>query len=573
MRFSNYYIPTLKEDPKDAEIVSHKLMIRAGLIRKLGSGLYTYLPLGKRALRKVEEIVREEMDNAGALEFSFPLLVPVELWIDSGRWNPDKKELMRLKDRNDNIMVLSPTNEESFTDFFRKEFHSYKQLPVNFYQIGIKFRDEIRPRFGVMRAKEFLMKDAYSLDLDEESLDVSYKKMRDAYYNVFRRCMLDTISVKADSGDIGGDASEEFMVKSSVGEEEIVACECGYIANIETAESVLEQDDNKEYDLKTIEMIHTPNVKTIDDLVQFFDITAKKFIKSLVYKADNKSILVLIRGDYDINETKLKSKLGIHNLELADDETIFDISGSPAGFIGPYNLKKDIPIYADFSVKDIVNGITGANKKDFHYKNINPGRDFQAQYYDLRLVKKGDKCVHCGKQLDIFRGIEVGHIFKLGDKYSKAMGVKVLDKNGKEVTPLMGCYGIGITRTLAAIIEQHNDKDGIIWPITVAPFHVIITIVNTKNEELLKLAEKIENDLEKQGIEVLVDDRDLRPGFKFKDADLIGIPFRVNLSEKALNNNSFEIVRRKDKEIFYVSMDEIIDKLINLINIENKKER
>jgi len=562
---SHYFIPTLKEIPAEAVISSHQLMLRAGLIRKVGSGLYVYLPMGYKALIRISEVIRQEMNRAGALEFSIPLLVPMELWQESGRWNPDKQELMRLKDRHDRMLILSPTNEENFTDLFRNEIHSYRDLPVNFYQIGTKFRDEIRPRYGVMRAKEFLMKDAYSFDLDETSLDQSYKKMQQAYYTIFQRCRLKTVSVKADSGDIGGDSSEEFMVESVVGEDEIVTCECGYVANMETADDRLDVAAADAI-LDPLETVHTPDVHSIEQLVEFFTITPKKFIKSLIYRADDQPVMVLIRGDKEINEVKLKNLLKAVNLQLADSQTVTQVTGADVGYAGPLNLKETIPVYADHSVRGVTNGITGANQSHYHLKNVTPSRDLpDLRYYNLNRVDHDSVCAQCGRPLNIYMGIEVGHIFKLGDKYTKAMQVTVTDQSGQEVTPLMGCYGIGVGRTLAAVIEQNHDQDGIIWPIGIAPFDITILTLNTQNPQAMELASQISGQLEKAGYQVLVDDRNVSPGFKFKDADLIGIPVRINLGDRSLKNQEVEIVLRRTKEVQRVRIDDAVPVVIRIV--------
>lgn len=562
---SQYFIPTLKEIPAEAVIASHQLMLRAGLIRKVGSGLYVYLPLGYKALVKIADIIRQEMNRSGALEFSIPLLVPMELWIESGRWNPHKQELMRVKDRHDRMLILSPTNEENFTDLFRNEIHSYRDLPVNFYQIGTKFRDEIRPRYGVMRAKEFLMKDAYSFDLDECSLDLSYKKMQHAYYTIFQRCRLKTVSVKADSGDIGGDSSEEFMVESVVGEDEIATCSCGYVANMETADDrlidLLEEDP-----LHAVELVHTPDTRSIEQLIEFFKTTSGKFIKSLIYLADDKPVMVLIRGDKEINEVKLKNVLKAVNLQLADSCTVTRVTGAEVGYAGPLNLKESIPVYADHSVRNICNGITGANQSHYHLRYVTSQRDLpNLTYANLNRVNQNSVCSKCGRSLNIYMGIEVGHIFKLGDKYTKAMQVSVTNQSGKEVTPLMGCYGIGVGRTLAAIIEQNHDQDGIIWPMEIAPFHVTILPLNIQNPQAMELAHQWSAQLEKEGYHVLVDDRDVSPGFKFKDADLIGIPVRITIGDRSLKNQEVELVPRRTKQIQKVKIDETVPAVIQMI--------
>ncbi len=570
MKMSNYFIPTLKEDPNDAVVASHKLMIRAGLIRKLGAGLYSYLPLGLKVFKKIENIIREEMNKAGAIEFSLPILTPSELWEKSGRWNEFGPEMFRVTDRGNHKYALGPTHEEVFTEIVRLEINSYKQLPVNFYQIKTKFRDEIRPRFGVMRGREFTMKDAYSFDRDEKGLDVSYNKMKIAYKNIFKRCGLDTVIVDADTGAMGGKQSEEFMVLSDIGEETLVFCSnCGYSANIEKAVSKDSKNFEKE-ELQEMKEVETPDTRTIEELVKFFNTGADKFIKTIIYIADGKPVVVLIRGDIEINETKLKNSLSAVELELADDETVRKITSAEVGFAGPVGLK-DIMIVADYSIKTIYNGITGANKTGYHLINVNYDRDFKVdKFFDLRTVKEGDLCVKCDSPLEFKKGIEVGHIFKLGTKYTESMDVKFLDEDNKEKYPIMGCYGIGVDRTMAAIIEQSNDKWGIIWPITVAPFEIIIIPVSLKSDSVKKVSYEIYNNI-KDKYEVLFDDREESPGFKFKDADLIGIPIKIIIGEKNLKDDFVEIKLRKDNISKKIKMNNFYQELDNIIKEEYKQ--
>ncbi len=570
MKMSNYFIPTLKENPNDAVVASHKLMIRAGLIRKLGAGLYSYLPLGLKVFKKIENIIREEMNKAGAIEFSLPILTPSELWEKSGRWNEFGPEMFRVTDRGNHKYALGPTHEEVFTEIVRLEINSYKQLPVNFYQIKTKFRDEIRPRFGVMRGREFTMKDAYSFDRDEKGLDVSYNKMKIAYKNIFKRCGLDTVIVDADTGAMGGKQSEEFMVLSDIGEETLVFCSnCGYSANIEKAVSKDSKNFEKE-ELQEMKEVETPDTRTIEELVKFFNTGADKFIKTIIYIADGKPVVVLIRGDIEINETKLKNSLSAVELELADDETVRKITSAEVGFAGPVGLK-DIMIVADYSIKTIYNGITGANKTGYHLINVNYDRDFKVdKFFDLRTVKEGDLCVKCDSPLEFKKGIEVGHIFKLGTKYTESMDVKFLDEDNKEKYPIMGCYGIGVDRTMAAIIEQSNDKWGIIWPITVAPFEIIIIPVSLKSDSVKKVSYEIYNNI-KDKYEVLFDDREESPGFKFKDADLIGIPIKIIIGEKNLKDDFVEIKLRKDNISKKIKMDNFYQELDNIIKEEYKQ--
>ncbi|MGC8764294.1 MAG: proline--tRNA ligase [Brevinematia bacterium] len=568
MLFSKMLIPTLREVPKDAEINSHILMYRAGLIRKLGTGLYTFLPLGLRTLQKIINIIREEMNRAGALELLPPILIPAEYWKESGRYEVMGQEMFRLKDRHDVDMVLGPTHEEVFTAVVRENVRSYRDLPLNLYQINTKFRDEIRPRFGVMRCREFIMKDAYSFDIDEEGLDKNYEAMRTAYRRIFKRCGLDVIPVLADTGSMGGSASEEFMVPSTIGEEEIIKCpSCGYVANVELAKSYYDFKAKDEKELP-LEEIHTPDIKTIEQLTEFLKLSPERFIKSIVYVADGEPIMALIRGDFEINETKLKNLLKCNTLELASEEIIKKVTNAPVGFASPLGLK--LKIIADESVTVMKNAVSGANKKDYHIKNICYGRDFKADITgDIRKVKAGEICPQCKSVLESYRGIEVGHIFKLGYKYTEAMNVKVLGKDGKEFLPIMGCYGIGVGRTMASIIEQNNDSDGIIWPITVAPFHIIIVPINMQDDKLVKVAFEIYERLSLK-YEVLIDDRDERPGVKFKDADLIGIPIRITVGKSYHEEEKVEIKERKKTEKILVSISDLESKISEIFDKEKR---
>lgn len=557
MRRSQMLLPTLREDPKDAEIASHILMMRAGIIRKLEAGLYTFLPLGHRVLLKVVQVIREEMNRAGAQELLPPILIPASLWKESGRYGVMGKEMMRLQDRHENDMVLGPTHEEVFTHVVRENVQSYRDLPLNLYQINTKFRDEIRPRYGVMRCREFIMKDAYSFDIDETGLEKNYQAMREAYRRIFTRCGLDVVPVQADTGTMGGSNSEEFMVPSSVGEETIVQCSCcGYVANVERAESKREFATSSE-EMQPLEEIYTPNVRTIEELVDFLKASADRFIKSLVYQTEKEAVLVLIRGDFMVSETKLKHVLGCIELEPASEEVVEKLTGAPIGFVSPLGLKQKVRIIADESVASLRNAISGANKKDYHIKNINPGRDFSWDVIaDIHEVKEGELCLQCGQPLRSYKGIEVGHIFKLGYKYTQAMNVRVLDKNGKSITPIMGCYGIGVGRTIASVIEQNHDENGIVWPMSIAPFHGIIVPVNMSDPSLVETAETLYQQLSRR-FEILLDDRDERPGVKFKDADLIGIPIRITLGKSFVEEKKVEIkLRRKDEKQF-VNIDEV----------------
>lgn len=559
MKMSNMLVSTLREVPAEAEIDSHKLMLRAGMIRKMAAGVYNYMPIGLKVLKNVEDIVREEMNAAGAQEFLASALLPAELWQESGRWDVMGPEMFRLKDRNGRDYCLGPTHEETFTHIVRNEITSYKQLPLNLYQIETKFRDERRPRFGVMRTRNFTMKDAYSFDADQEGLDKSYDDMFDAYTRIFARCELDNSPVQADSGAMGGSASAEFMVKSEVGEDEIVFCSgCDYAANIEKATSVNHEASTEE--MKEMSEIETPNVHTIEELQEFFKMDAGQFAKTLIYYADGKTVAVVVRGDRDVNETKVANAIGgAVEFELASEDTIKAVTGAEVGFAGPIGIKADY-LFIDQEVVDQRNVIVGANKTGYHIQNANFGRDFEGQVGDFRNVQEGDKCPKCGQPLEIMRGVEVGHIFKLGTKYSESMGATFLDQNGKSQPIIMGCYGIGVERTVAAVIEQHHDENGIIWPLAIAPYHVVVVPVNVKKEEHLENAEKIYKELEAAGVEVLLDDRNERAGFKFKDSDLLGIPMRITVGKDIVDGKvEFKLRKEADKEI--ISVDEVLDRV------------
>ncbi len=566
MLLSKLLLATLKEIPSDAKIISHKLMLRAGLIRKISSGLYNYLPLGTRVLNKVTQIVREEMNNFGAQEVISPILLPKELLNISGRYKVFGDDMMRVIDRHNKEYALSPTNEESITDLVRQELKSYKELPLNLYQINTKFRDEIRPRFGVLRTREFIMKDAYSFHRDDKCLDEIYNLMFKAYKQIFKRCGLNTIAVDADSGAMGGQGSQEFMVRSEVGEETIFECKCRYIANAEKAYCA--EDSLLSDSMLDKEIVDTPNSKTIEEVSQFMNTSPKAFIKTLIYKIDNRDfIMVLIRGDLDVNDVKLSNALGGKSVILADNDLIEQKLNIPVGFLGPVDCNISINILADNSIKNIVNGITGANIKDKHYKNININRDFIPNTVtDIRLVKEGDLCPRCNSNLMAFKGVEVGHIFKLGTKYSKAFEVKYLDEHGKDQIPTMGTYGIGVNRIPAAVIEHSHDDNGIIWPISIAPYEVIIVPISWTNKKQKETAVNIYNELLSKKIDVLLDDRDLRPGVKFKDADLIGIPIRINVGDKALAKGCVELKLRDEKTFNLVNITEAVDEIINIIS-------
>lgn len=549
MKYSNLFIPTLREDPAEAEVVSHKLMVRAGLIRKLASGIYSYLPLGLRVLRKVEQIVREEMNRAGAQEIMMPSVQPGELWQESGRWEYYGKELLRFKDRHDRDYCLGPTHEEVVTDLIRKEVRSYRDLPINLYQIQQKFRDEIRPRFGLMRGREFGMKDAYSFDVDDAGAEKSYQAMFEAYQRLFRRCGLRFSAVEADSGAIGGSYSHEFMVMADTGEDAIANCpQCGYAANTEKAELRPPSDlQNQDRNPSALEKALTENMKTVEEVTGFLKMNPADLIKTLVFSSAGKNVAVLVRGNREVNAIKLKNIIG-GEPELAPPAVIEKLTGAPVGFAGPIGL--EIPILADYGIKNMSQAVVGANEDNHHYLNAVPGRDFSiTSYHDLTFAQPGDPCPRCSGSLELNRGIEVGHVFKLGTKYSEAMQAKFLDADGREQFIIMGCYGIGIGRTAAAAVEQNHDQNGIIWPMPLAPFEVVVLPLQTQDEAVRQAAEDIYRSLLDLGLEVLLDDRDERAGIKFKDADLIGIPLRLSISRKTLAQEQVEFKSRTDSEV------------------------
>jgi prolyl-tRNA synthetase len=570
MRYSEMFLPTGREVPSDAELISHQLMIRAGLIRKLTGGIYSYLPFGYRAIRKVEQIVREEMNRAGAQEVFLPMVQPAELWHESGRWLFYGKELLRFRDRHEREYCLGPTHEEVITDLVRNEIKTYRQLPKNLYQIQTKFRDEIRPRFGVMRCREFGMKDAYSFDADEEGAEVSYRKMFDAYRRIFTRCGLNFRPVEADSGSIGGSYSHEFMVMADSGEDAVAFCgACQYAANLEKAE--VARPPESKGDAKAaappldLEEIHTPGVKTIEEVCAFLHVQPAAVVKTLIFAADGAPVAVLIRGDQDVNEIKVKNVLGCAELELAADDMILAATGSPRGFAGAAGIK--VRVIADYSLLGMAYCVMGANREDYHLRNAKPGRDFKiADYADLRVIRESDSCPRCGGEIRFARGIEVGHVFKLGTKYSKAMKAVFLDRNGREQTMIMGCYGIGIGRTVAAAIEQNHDADGIIWPLPLAPYQVIITPVNVNEKSLSETAEALYRTLTAKGVEVILDDRDERAGVKFKDADLIGIPYRVTVGPRKLAEGQVEVKERRSGEVVTLPVSEVETYLMTRIH-------
>lgn len=576
MKMSKMHIRTLREVPNEAEIPSHILLLRTGMIRKLVSGVYGFMPLGWRSLRKIENIVREEMDATGAQEILMSAVQPAELWQESGRWFAYGPELWRLKDRNGRDFCLGPTHEEIFTDIIRNDVSSYRQLPMNLYQIQTKYRDEARPRFGLMRSREFIMKDAYSFDRDYEGLDVSYKTMYDAYDRIFTRCGLTFRPVEADTGAIGGSNSHEFTAISEVGESEIAYCpKCSMAANVERADCRDAEPTPDSVEMLPMEEVHTPDTKTIEDLAAFLGVKTEETIKALLFvKYDEMGnedgyVAAFVRGDRELNMIKLVNALGIpeHAIAFADEEAMGAKTGAVGGFTGPVGLH-DCTVVVDSELPGLKNLVAGACRRDYHLKNVNYGRDYKGDIVkDIKVLKEGDPCPVCGEPVKHARGIEVGQVFKLGTKYSESMGATYKDENQEEKPVVMGCYGIGVTRTLAAVVEQHHDKDGIIWPVAVAPYHVIITLMKPDDDVQLALAEKIHDELAAKGVEVMLDDRDERPGVKFKDADLLGIPVRITVGRMA-PEGKVEYKLRRDAEKVEMTAEEAVKAATALIKAE-----
>ena len=564
MRASKLYAPTLKETPSDAEVVSHQLLTRGGYIRKLTAGVYDYLPLAYRVIRKIENIIREELDKAGAQELLMPTVQPAEIWQESGRWQKYGPELLRIKDRKGAEFCLGPTHEEVIVDLVRRDVRSWRQLPLNLYQIQGKFRDEIRPRAGLMRGREFIMKDAYSFDVDESTALKSYESMYEAYKAIFSRCGLDFRPVEADTGSIGGSRSHEFQVLAESGEDAIVSCNrCEYAANVEQAELRSIDVNSAVTQENEIKQVHTPNKKSIEEVSSFLEIEEALFIKTLVMIADDQTVIVLVRGDHEVNEIKVKKALKVTELRMATDEEIAKV-GLISGFIGPYRLPetaREIPIIADQALKGASGLIAGANQLDYHVKEVSISRDCPQldRFIDLRLAVQGDQCPRCDGALRTFKGIEVGHVFYLGTKYSEAMKCTVLDETGRDTPMVMGCYGIGVTRVMAAAIEQNHDKFGIIWPQAIAPFHLHILTLQSNVDEVVACAEALYSDAKNRGVEVLFDDRDLRAGGKFKDADLIGVPYRIAIGGRGLKEGVAEVKMRRSETVYKVPLDQVLD--------------
>ena len=572
MRWSQSFIPTLREVPSDADVVSQRLMMRAGMIRKVAAGIYTYLPLGLRSMKKLEAIIREEMNRAGAVELLGPTIHPGELWMESKRWQRYGKELLRIKDRHERDFVYGPTAEEVVTDAVRNALNSYRQLPINLYQIQTKFRDEVRPRFGLMRGREFTMKDAYSFHASAASLDETYEAMLDAYSAIFRRCSLDHVPVEADTGNIGGSASHEFMVLAQSGEDAVVSCpNCRYGANVEKATSKF-FDDEPETIVEPMAELHTPGTQTIDDVGRFLGKPTSQLVKTLVFDTDQGCLMVLVRGDREGNEVKIKNVSGAEWMEMMPDSRFAEATGGPVGYCGPVGTKA-ARVIADVSLKGRANWIVGGNKKDVHLGGANPGRDFpEPEYADVTTVVAGDPCPRCTTPLEIYRGIEVGHIFKLGTKYSEPMNCTFLDENGERKPMIMGCYGLGVGRTVAAAVEQSHDDDGIIWPMPIAPYEVVVTSLG-KEETVRSVAQDVYEKLVAAGVDVIWDDRDERPGVKFKDADLIGFPLRIAVGAKSLANGQIEFSWRKDRVKQLGVPDEVVNTVIGEVKAGHQVRR
>lgn len=570
-------IPTLREVPAEADTISHQLLMRSGMVRKVAAGIYTLLPLGNKVVKKIENIIREEINCAGGVELQLPIIQPAELWHQSGRWDVYGPEMYRLQDRHGRDFCLGPTHEELITNLFSQEVKSYRQLPLLLYQIHNKYRDERRPRFGLLRGREFIMKDLYSFDKDEDGLEISYRKMYDAYNRIFSRCGLDFRAVEADSGAIGGDVSHEFMVIADTGEDELNFCSaCGYAANMEKTPCQFNHEMGIAEEEGPLELAATPEARTVQDVASYLHVNTDQVLKSLFYNADGKLVVVLVRGDRSVNETKVINYLGVNMLDTADPEEMQHSFGIPMGFAGPVSLreKTSVMILGDLEVKYLYNAVAGANKTGYHYLNVNPGRDYQVDHYgDFRVAEEGDPCPRCGVPLQVQRGIEVGHIFKLGTKYSEAMGATILDENGKEIPVIMGCYGIGVTRTMAAAVEQSHDEDGIIWPAAVSPFDVVIMAVNQRDELQASFAVEMYQQLLAAGIDVIYDDRQERPGVKFKDADLIGYPARVVIGKKAITEGLVEIKWRATGEICFQERDNVTTYLQETLAAMNNDQK
>ncbi len=571
MRYSQLLLPTTKETPAEAEVISHQLLLRAGCIRKLTSGLYTYLPLGLMALQKVAAIVREEMNRSGAQELLMPMVQPADLWQESGRWQKYGTELLRFKDRHERDFCLGPTHEEVITDIARRELQSYRQLPVNLYQIQTKFRDEIRPRFGLMRGREFVMKDAYSFDADDEAAGASYEIMKAAYHRIFKRCGLSFRAVEADTGSIGGSFSHEFMVLADTGEDTLVICnQCDYAANVEKAAVVLPEPAAETVEPAPLTRVETPGMKKVDRVADFLGVTAADVIKTMVFLADGEPVAALVRGDRQVQDVKLKNLLGAAEVEAVDDEAVWKLTKLPVGYMGPIDIP--IRLVADQEVMRLTNAVAGANEKGMHLSGVHPGRDFSPELVgDLRQITPEDECPACGGELSLTEGIEVGHIFKLGTNYSEAMKATYQDTDGVDKPFVMGCYGIGVSRVVAAAIEQNHDDNGIIFPLPLAPFQVIVLNLGLKSAAISDAAQQLYQKLQEQGLEVLFDDRDERPGSKFKDADLLGIPYRATVGKVYEKDGMVELRIRATGETTLLPYIDAANQIVAMVREEQRR--
>ncbi len=563
MRYSKTLIPTLKETPAEAEVASHRLLLRAGFIRKLTAGIYTYLPMGLAAVRKVEQIVREEMNKAGAQELLMPMVQPADLWSETGRYEKYGPELLRFHDRHNRESCLGPTHEEVITDLARREIRSYRDLPINLYQIQTKFRDEIRPRFGLMRGREFIMKDAYSFDVDDAAATTSYEIMYETYKKIFTRCGLEFRPVEADSGSIGGSFSHEFMVLADTGEDTLVICSaCDYAANSEKAAVAPATVDESE--MLPLEKVETPGKRKVPAVCEHMGIQPNELVKTMVFKTDNETVAVLVRGDREVQEVKLKNLLGVADVEMADDKEVYDATGVPTGYLGPVGIR--VKLLVDQEVAAMKNFVVGGNEKNFHMINVNIGRDFEAaEVADLRQISPDDPCPACGGKLNLKEGIEVGHVFKLGTGYSESMNAVYQTKDGKDQHMVMGCYGIGISRIVAAAIEQNHDENGMIFPMPLAPMQVVLLNLGLKDKQIMDTAESLYKELQAKGVEVLLDDRDERPGFKFKDADLLGIPLRITVGKSLTKDGVVELRHRKDGATEELAPEKITERVLEII--------
>lgn len=561
MRLSRYHLPTLKEAPKDAELASHRFMIRAGYIRQLAAGIYDFMPLGTKTLHKVANIVREEMNRAGAMEVMLPAVQPSELWKESGRWDYYGPELLRMEDRHGRDFCFGPTHEEVITDLVRRDIRSYKDLPLNLYQIQVKFRDEIKPRAGLMRGREFIMKDAYSFDCDEPGAKASYEAMYEAYSAIFKRCGLDFRAVEADTGNIGGSLSHEFQVVADTGEDYVLRCpSCDFTVNQEMGPLTDLGAASRAGEALELEEVHTPDQKSVEDVAAFLGVTTADVVKTLIYVADDKPLAVMVRGDHDLSEVKLRRALGADLVQMADDATVQRVTGAIVGFAGPVGPAEQIPLLADFAVRGMANVVVGANKDCYHLRNVNQGRDFTVETFaDVREAVDGDPCPNCDEgRYGLFRGIEVGHVFYLGTKYSEAMNCTFLNEEGKSKPAVMGCYGIGVTRIMSAAIEQHHDERGICWPVPIAPFEVVILPLNMKVEDVVAAAEQFYGKLMDAGVDSMLDDRKARAGVKFNDADLVGYPYQVVFGPRDLAENMVEVKTRATGEKTKMALDEAL---------------